>query len=339
MDAEKAHNFAIKNMHRFPKLMSGPFCHKNHNDKYKIDIGPIKWDFPVGLAAGLDKNAEALNFFSRLLFGAVEIGTVTPLPQEGNAKPRMFRYISEESLRNCMGFNNGGSEEVYNNIMNTKDINTCLGINLGKNKTTSVEDTPLDYKKLYNKFYQLADYLVINVSSPNTPGLRDLQQTESLALILDAIAEDREANPTPLFIKISPDLSFDDIPGIVELASKYKITGLIATNTTIMKDRGAGGVSGKLLTNKAKEIRFKVLESIKAIDPTLEFIGVGGISGFDELWDFWKAGGKACQIYTAFIFQGPQILDDIKNEIDRVLELNNKNTVKELLENIEEAKR
>jgi len=339
IDPEKAHVLAFKNLRRFPNLLSHFFSHQTPTDKYAVKLGELKWDFPVGLAAGLDKNAEALDFFSKLLFGAVEIGTVTPLGQEGNPRPRMFRYVGEESLRNCMGFNNEGSEVVYDNIKSSRNVNTCLGINLGKNKVTSAEDAPSDYQKLYKKFHALADYIVINVSSPNTPGLRDLQQTESLALILDALEEDRQKSPVPLFIKISPDLSLDDLPGIVKLASKYKINGLIATNTTIMEERGAGGISGKLLTEKAAIVRNKTLEVIKELAPELDLIGVGGISGFDELWDFWKAGGKVCQIYTSFIYQGPQILEDIKNEIDRVLEINDYNSVSELIENINVAKR
>ncbi len=339
IDPEKAHNLAIKNLRRFPHILSHFFYNDKSDDKYSVDVGPLTWKFPVGLAAGLDKNAEALSFFSRLLFGAVEIGTVTPLGQKGNPKPRMFRYVEEESLRNCMGFNNEGAEVVLKNIVETKYLNTCLGVNLGKNKLTLTSDAPLDYKKLYKKFHAIADYIVINVSSPNTPGLRDLQQTKSLALILDALKEDREINPVPLFIKISPDLSLDDIPGIVKLAADYKIDGLIATNTTIMEDRGQGGISGRLLKDRAYKIRNETLRVIKESGSNIELIGVGGISSFEELWDFWKAGGKCCQIYTSFIYQGPKVLEDIKNEIDRVLILNNLNTVRELLHNIDNAKK
>ncbi|WP_096909973.1 quinone-dependent dihydroorotate dehydrogenase [Halobacteriovorax marinus] len=338
MDAEKAHELSIGALSNFPRTMADSFGGDLEDlEKYRVDLNSMSWCFPVGLAAGLDKNASAINFFSRIPFGAVEVGTVTPLPQAGNPRPRLFRYIEEESLRNCMGFNNKGSEKVLKNILSSDKGNKVLGVNLGKNKDTSAENAPSDYVKLYNSFKDHCDYLVINVSSPNTPGLRDLQRHESMREIFEALKEERTNCKTPLFIKISPDLPLESIEGIFSLASEYSLSGVIATNTTIMEERGNGGVSGKLLTQRAKLVRERCL-SVNAEFPELDFIGVGGISSFDDVWDYWKKGGVACQIYSSFIFQGPQVLHDIREGIDRKLIQNEVLTLSELLNNISDCK-
>lgn len=338
MDAEKAHELSIAALSNFPRTMADSFGGDLEDlEKYRVDLNSMSWCFPVGLAAGLDKNASAINFFSRIPFGAVEVGTVTPLPQAGNPRPRLFRYIEEESLRNCMGFNNKGSEKVLKNILSSDKGNKVLGVNLGKNKDTSAENAPSDYVKLYNSFKDHCDYLVINVSSPNTPGLRDLQRHESMREIFEALKEERTNCKTPLFIKISPDLPLESIEGIFSLASEYSLSGVIATNTTIMEERGNGGVSGKLLTQRAKLVRERCL-SVNAEFPELDFIGVGGISSFDDVWDYWKKGGVACQIYSSFIFQGPQVLHDIREGIDRKLMQNEMLTLSELLNNISDCK-
>jgi len=338
MDAEKAHELSIGALSNFPRTMADSFGGDLEDlEKYRVDLNSMSWCFPVGLAAGLDKNASAINFFSRIPFGAVEVGTVTPLPQAGNPRPRLFRYIEEESLRNCMGFNNKGSKKVLKNILSSDKGNKVLGVNLGKNKDTSAENAPSDYVKLYNSFKDHCDYLVINVSSPNTPGLRDLQRHESMREIFEALKEERTNCKTPLFIKISPDLPLESIEGVFSLASEYSLSGVIATNTTIMEERGNGGVSGKLLTQRAKLVRERCL-SVNAEFPELDFIGVGGISSFDDVWDYWKKGGVACQIYSSFIFQGPQVLHDIREGIDRKLIQNEVLTLSELLNNISDCK-
>ena len=336
IDPELAHINAMGLLHRFPYACSLPFSDNLDQDKYAVDLGNLKWKFPVGLAAGLDKNAEAIDFFSRIPFGAIEVGTVTPKSQVGNEKPRLFRLPEEESLRNCMGFNNAGSDEIYNNIIESKKNGKILGVNLGKNKVTTAEDANLDYRVLYEKFCKVADYLVINVSSPNTPGLRDLQTGEGMRSILEGIKDLREKDKTPLYVKLSPDLADTDLESIITLLKEFNVDGVIATNTTIIKSMGAGGVSGKLLSLKASEIRKKILT---LIDGDMEFIGVGGISSFDELFNFWKMGGKAVQIYTSFIYQGPGILNKFQNDIDKVLSYNDMSNVRELLNNIDKVKR
>lgn len=338
MDAEKAHELSIKALSSFPRTMADAFGgNLEDREKYQINLNSMSWSFPVGLAAGLDKNAKAIDFFARIPFGAIEVGTVTPVAQIGNPKPRLFRYLKEESLRNCMGFNNDGADKILKNILSSNRLGKTLGVNLGKNKDTSAENAHLDYLHLFKKFKDDCDYLVINVSSPNTPGLRDLQRHESMREIFESLVEERKNCSTPLFIKISPDLPLDSLSGIVDLAKEYRLSGIIATNTTIMEERGSGGISGKLLSKKGKIVRDKLLELMKD-SPELDLIGVGGISSFSDLWDFWKKGGKACQIYSSFIFQGPDVLYDIKNGIDQKLRENGYQNVEELLKNIKDCK-
>lgn len=338
IDPEVAHVQAMNMLSKFPLILSEVFKCPEHVKRHSVQVGRLRWRFPVGLAAGLDKNAEAIDFFSRINFGAVEVGTVTPLPQEGNSKPRMFRYPKEESLRNRMGFNNAGAEDVYQNILASNRNGRLLGVNLGKNKVTPQEKAPDDYRILYKKFAPVADYLVVNVSSPNTPGLRDLQKVDSLKEIFIALADLRSDVDKPLYLKISPDLAIEDLSGVIELVKEFELEGIIATNTTVMSERGEGGISGKLLSQKAAIMRNEALKHLKEV-PDIQLIGVGGISEFNDLWDFWKAGGRATQIYTSFIYQGPGILKSFTKEIESILRANQLNSVDELLNNISHVKR
>lgn len=332
LDPEMVHEKTIELGKKAP-FLSKVFCSDDLRDamKYRVKIGSKSWCFPVGLAAGLDKNGEAIDFFSGLKFGAIEVGTLTPKPQSGNPRPRLFRYPVDKSLRNKMGFNNQGMDEGFKNIIRRKSLK-CLGINLGKNKTTSEENAYQDYRMLYDKFAAIADYLVINVSSPNTPGLRDLQKKEAMEIILNSLDESRKSKPVDLYIKLSPDMNFEDIDQVIDLAIAKRLTGLIATNTTRMDSMGDGGVSGKLLSKKASEVRKYILKKIKGSD--LEFIGVGGISTYHELKEFWSHGGKVVQIYTSFIYDGPEVLERFKKEIDRDLEFHGVETVEELIKKL-----
>jgi len=315
LDAEKAHHLSIQTLAKFPGLSAR--CVENYS--YKKNLSQtlkcgLTFPYPIALAAGLDKNAECINFFNKLAFGAIEVGTVTPLAQKGNDKPRLFRLKSDESLLNRMGFNNDGMETVYQNIVNSNKSSAPLGVNLGKNKITSEENAPQDYRVLYKKFAPVADYLVVNVSSPNTPGLRDLQKVDSLKKIFDALKEERINCHKPLFIKISPDMDLDDARDIVDLALEYKLAGIIATNTTIRPDIGLGGVSGRLIKDKAQIMRNYVLGLTK--NTNLDVIGVGGVDSFEDLKDFWNHGGQVMQIYTSFIYQGPSVLNNIYSMIN-----------------------
>lgn len=333
LDPETVHDITLNLLSKYPLLFSLINDQNSLSDEYKVQVGKLSWPFPVGLAAGLDKNSVALDFFTRTLFGAIEVGTVTPKPQDGNPKPRMFRYIKEESLRNKMGFNNLGSDRVLENIQSSRNYGRILGVNLGKNKLTPEEKAFEDYLYLYEKFYPVADYLVINVSSPNTPGLRDLQRADSLKIIFNSLKKVRELHPKPLYLKISPDLAFEDVGPIIELVKEYQLEGIIATNTTIMENLGDGGVSGKLCFSKSRSMRKFILERTKET-PDIQVIGVGGISCFEDLLDFWKMGGKVIQIYSSFIFQGPSILEDFKSGIDKYLKKTRCSNVEELIKNI-----
>ena len=337
VDAEVAHIGAIKTLSTFPLVMSemfkGPAL--STEDRYALNIGNLKWKFPLGLAAGLDKNAEAIDFFTALYFGAVEVGTVTPLAQVGNPKPRLFRYPDKKSLRNCMGFNNAGAEEVYSNVLSANKNGKILGVNLGKNKLTPQEKALEDYQILYEKFANTADYLVLNLSSPNTPGLRDLQQSDSLRELLISLDDLRKKIPVPLFLKISPDISPLDLPQIIDVVKEKNLNGIIATNTTIIEEMGVGGVSGQLLKEKSQIIRNKALEILKET-PEIELIGVGGVSEFSDLVNFWKHGGKVMQIYTSFIFKGPFVLQEIQKDIEKNLIHNKVENLQEFVTNIEQ---
>lgn len=304
MDAERAHELTIHSMKTLGSLLPD----QKTDPRFAVSAMGLNFKNPIGLAAGLDKNAEAIDFMTHLPFGFVEVGTVTPKAQEGNDKPRLFRYVEEESLRNRMGFNNQGAELVLKNLMNANKRGKIVGVNLGKNKVTENADAPQDYASLYQTFAPHCDYLVVNVSSPNTPGLRDLLKDAGLRQIFEALDVERKKISKPLLVKVSPDMSEEELASVVALVNEYKLDGIIATNTTIMEERGAGGVSGKLLTTKARATREFLLQEIKNTQSTCELIGVGGMSSFNDLMDFWKAGGKLVQVYSSFVFQGPPML-------------------------------
>ena len=310
VDAEIAHELTLKSM----KYLA-PWVNNVPTDpRFKISAMGLNFKSPIGLAAGLEKNAEAIGFLSYLPFSFIEVGTVTPKPQPGNPKPRLFRYVEEESLRNCMGFNNAGADVVLHNIQNSDRREKILGVNLGKNKLTENEKAHFDYAMLYNKFAPHADYLVINVSSPNTPGLRDLLKDQGLREIFQAVSLERKKFKRPLLVKLSPDMDRTELSSVVSLVKEYELSGIIATNTTIMTERGVGGVSGKLLLEKARVTRNYLLEQLKET-PEIELIGVGGFSNFSDLEEFWRAGGSLVQIYSAFVFHGPSLLHKIEKKL------------------------
>lgn len=317
-DPEIIHEKSMYLFNKFPSIYKTFPKAKYNPTKYSLTDGHMTWDFPVGLAAGFDKNAQAIDFFSQIGFGAVEVGTVTPKPQVGNERPRIWRYPEINSIRNAMGFPNAGAISILENINKTK-IRNCLGVNLGKNKLTSPKDTPAEYAYLYDYFADTSDYLVINISSPNTPGLRDLQTKEAFRDICQAIDEKRTLKPKPLYLKIAPDLGDENIFDMVDLAKEFKLSGIIATNTTVQHDYRSGGLSGDYIKDISKSIRKKVCEAAKEVDG-LSVIGVGGINSFEEILDFWKQGGSLTQIYSSFIFHGPQLLKDIQVDLDNYLD-------------------
>ena len=308
---EKAHDFTLRVASLSPAL--GKLMGISPDPRLSVKIGNTIWPFPVGLAAGLDKNAEALAFFSAQGFGAVECGTITMRPQDGNARPRMWRYPDEKSLRNAMGFPNHGLSDIWNRL-HAFERTTPLGANLGKNKESDRDQSIDELALMMASLEELVDYFVINVSSPNTPGLRAFQERTYLRELFKEL--NRVRGGKDLYLKIAPDLDGDKIKELCETAFDCNLTGLIATNTTIMPERGPGGMSGEMLRPRATYIRSEIL----SLRTTLELIGVGGVSGFSDLLKFWEEGGKVMQVYTAYIFQGPDVLHRIKRDALRFVE-------------------
>jgi dihydroorotate dehydrogenase len=265
---------------------------------------------PVGLAAGLDKNGVAIPFWPALGFGFIEVGTVTAHPQEGNPKPRMFRFPADGAIINRMGFNNEGSASLAERLRNLRQRDrwpACpVGVNIGKSKITPLEEAPEDYRVSTKRVAALADYLTVNVSSPNTPGLRSLQDRGPLEAILTAVLS--EAGDTPVLVKLAPDLAPEAIAEVVDLACSLGLAGLIATNTTIGRDGlssdpgEAGGLSGRPLWSLA---RSRIQVALDASAGRLPVVGVGGIHSVEQVRDLLTAGCVAVQIYSGLIFEGP----------------------------------
>ncbi|XP_071742997.1 dihydroorotate dehydrogenase (quinone), mitochondrial isoform X1 [Lepeophtheirus salmonis] len=301
---------------------------------------------PVGIAAGFDKNAEALEGYSDLGFGSVEVGSVTPKPQPGNPKPRVFRLTEDKAIINRYGFNNDGHDAMWERIKkfrvdtsnNHENNKFVLGINLGKNKTS--EDAVADYVEGVKKFASLSDYLVINVSSPNTPGLRALQGKSSLEALISAILKARNEiqSKTPILLKIAPDLTPEDMNDIAEviLSEKCRVDGLIISNTTISRPSSlkssnkseTGGLSGAPLMKLSTNVIRKMYILTKGQIP---IIGVGGISTGQDAFEKIEAGASLVQIYSAIVYQGPPIVKKINRELADILREKNIKSISEVI--------
>lgn len=277
---------------------------------------------PIGLAAGFDKDARWIEAFELLGFGFIEIGTLTPLTQPGNPKPRLFRLEKDEALVNRMGFNNDGVDAALKRIKRTNS-KTPLGGNIGKNKVTSQEDAPLDYLTSFSKLYNHVDYFTVNVSSPNTPGLRELQGKDELKKIFELLLNERSKKSIyrPIALKIAPDLNQDQIKDIVDLVKETGIDSIIATNTTISRN---GLLSGESLANETgglsgKPVRDSSTRVIRLIkeysDGSIPIIGVGGIHSEEDARLKFEAGASLIQLYTGFIYEGPVLIKRIKKEL------------------------
>lgn len=285
---------------------------------------------PVGLAAGFDKNAKYLDELSLFGFGFIEIGTVTPLPQGGNEKPRLFRLPKDKAIVNRMGFNNDGMKAIAARLktFKTKNHELIIGGNIGKNKLTPNEVAWMDYEKCFITLFDVVDYFVVNVSSPNTPGLRDLQQKDVLKKILTHLQNlnSKHQHPKPILLKIAPDLNLHDLDEIIDLCVEINLDGLVATNTTISRDGcisdsneiekvGNGGLSGKPLFQKSTEVLTHIRTRTNGKIPV---IGSGGIMSASEAMQKLDAGASLIQIYTGFIYTGPsvvrKIVTNIKNQ-------------------------
>ena len=265
---------------------------------------------PVGLGAGFDKNATMIRGMQAMGFGFTEIGTVTPKAQPGNPKPRMFRHIEEKTIQNAMGFNNEGMDIVKRRLEARYPFTTPIGVNIGKNKTTSEENAISDYTTLIKALHTLGDYLVINISSPNTPGLRDLQNE---AFITELFQEAKALSEKPILLKIAPDMEAQQAVDLTAMAVEKGADGIIATNTTIdyslvPNPYDIGGLSGAVLTEKS----FQIFDAVaKELYGKTTLISVGGISTAEEAYRRIKAGASLVQVYSALIFEGPELIKDI----------------------------
>lgn len=331
-DPENIHHFVtrkLKQINRFPAVGAMTrFFWDVQDSKLEREVFGLKFKNPVGLAAGFDKNAELIGEMANLGFGFIEVGTVTPLPQPGNDKPRMFRLKDDEALINRMGFNNQGVDvaatriEEYRRTAGELQSNIIIGGNIGKNKLTPNEDAVYDYVKCFDRLFNIVDYFVVNVSSPNTPGLRELQEKEPLIHILSTL-QDRNAHNgvrRPILLKIAPDLTNEQLDDIVEIVTITQIDGLIATNTTISRENlkairlsgEAGGLSGKPLTERSTEVIRYITEKSEGRIP---IIGVGGIHSPQDAIDKLNAGASLIQLYTGFIYEGPSLIKRINKKI------------------------
>jgi dihydroorotate dehydrogenase len=308
-DAETAHEFTLRRLAR----LTGParsMLHARYATKAPVSVFGVKFPNPIGLAAGMDKNGVALPAWPALGFGFVEVGTVTAHAQPGNDKPRLFRLRDSSAIINRMGFNNLGAAALASRLSSLGPLSVPLGISLGKSKITPLEDAVQDYLTSYELLHPYADYIAINVSSPNTPGLRTLQDRDAIAGLLSALA-----GKTPVLVKIAPDLAETAIAEVLGVCLNYGAAGVIATNTTLSRDGlaaadqpragEAGGLSGRPLTEKARKIVHFVHTETGG---KLPIIGVGGVMSADDAARLFDAGASLVQLYSGFIYKGPALV-------------------------------
>ena len=324
LDAEKAHDLAIENFKRFTGTPLD-LLYRQQLPNRPVECMGITFRNPVGLAAGLDKNGECIEAFDAMGFGFVEVGTVTPKPQPGNEKPRLFRLVEAEGIINRMGFNNQGVDNLVENVKKA-NFNCILGINIGKNKDTPIENGAEDYLICMDKVYQYAGYIAVNISSPNTPGLRSLQYGKALDELLSDLKQKQSELATkhqkyiPLALKIAPDLSDDEVNQVCDSLLKNKIDGVIATNTTLDRSivegmkyaNEAGGLSGRPVQSRSTEVVRLLHNKLKDQIPV---IGVGGIDSYVAAKEKMMAGAQLIQVYSGFIYHGPKLVRDIVKNI------------------------
>jgi dihydroorotate dehydrogenase len=327
-DPEKVHYFTFGMVRNFHKLgFAGIFraMYKNADKRLERTVFGLTFPNPVGLAAGFDKDAKLYKELSNFGFGFIEIGTVTPKPQEGNPKKRLFRLKEDKAIINRMGFNNGGVVDAVERLKKNPKLgqkgHVLIGGNIGKNKVTPNEEAVNDYSICFEALFDYVDYFVVNVSSPNTPSLRALQDKEPLTKLLKILntSNHKKSNPKPILLKIAPDLTDEQLLDIIDIVAETKIAGVIATNTTISREglqsetkNEMGGLSGKPLTKRATEvIRFLSEKSNKAFP----IIGVGGIHSAEDALEKIEAGASLVQLYTGFIYEGPSIIKKINKAL------------------------
>lgn len=328
LNPEKAHYTALK-LHRLAlaiPLVNLFFKRKKIHDHKSLQRKAFGINFPnpVGMAAGFDKDAKFMHQLAEMGFGFVEVGTVTPKAQPGNEQPRLFRLKKDEALLNRMGFNNLGVDAMVE-LLKKRPTNIVIGGNIGKNKVTPNEDAISDYLICFEKLFPYVDYFVVNVSSPNTPNLRELQDKEPLKALLSAVinANLKKENPKPVLLKIAPDLTNSQLDDVIDIAKELNLSGIVATNTTISREGlvtpadevaklGAGGVSGKPITKRSLEVVKYIVDRSKGKIPV---IGVGGIHSAADAKHMLEAGACLVQLYTGFIYEGVNLIRDINQSL------------------------
>ncbi len=327
-DAEKVHYFTfslLKIGYKIPGIAALlKSCFGLENPILEKEILGLKFKNRVGLAAGFDKDANLINELACFGFGFIEIGTLTPKPQSGNDKPRLFRLPADAAIINRMGFNNKGVNAAIEKLKHRKS-NVIIGGNIGKNKTTPNENAADDYEICFEALYPYVDYFVVNVSSPNTPNLRELQEKEPLRKLLEHVKNlnSKKEKPKPILLKISPDLSQSQLDDVIEILKSTQTDGVIATNTTLsreglttssqaVKSMGAGGLSGRPLAKKSTEVIAYLRKNLGSAYP---IIGVGGIMTVQDALDNLAAGADLIQLYTGFIYEGPAFVKEINKAI------------------------
>ncbi|WP_104132851.1 quinone-dependent dihydroorotate dehydrogenase [Cryobacterium sp. M91] len=329
MDPERAHHLAFIVIRHLPSLGIGRLVHRFTRPRTDLGVDTLglHFDSPFGVAAGFDKDGEAVIGLGQLGFGHVEVGTLTALAQPGNPTPRLFRLVADRAVINRMGFNNHGAAAAVDRLARVRAVpgRPVLGINIGKSRVTAVENATADYLQSAKTLAALADYLVVNVSSPNTPGLRGLQELDQLAPLLTAVKQ--SAGDTPLLVKIAPDLADAEVARIASLAVELGLDGIIATNTTISRTGlktdaatvdagGAGGLSGAPLGARS----LAILHQIRAVVPAgFCVISVGGVDTAAQVAERLAAGATLVQGYTAFLYRGPLWARQINRGLDRLL--------------------
>ncbi len=322
-DPEKIHYFTFSLIRNLSKIPGFPALFRSlyevRDKRLEREVFGLKFKNPVGLAAGFDKDAKLYNELSDLGFGFIEIGTLTPKPQDGNPKKRLFRLREDSAIINRMGFNNGGVDAAAERLKKNKGV--LIGGNIGKNKITSNEDAVSDYEICFDALYDQVDYFVVNVSSPNTPNLRELQDKEPLTNLLQTLQDKNATKPKqkPILLKIAPDLTDSQLLDIIDIVKETQIAGVIATNTTISREglqsenkAETGGLSGKPLTKRSTEvIRFLSEKSNKEFP----IIGVGGIHSAQDAIEKLEAGASLVQLYTGFIYEGPALVKAINKKL------------------------
>lgn len=321
LNAERAHELAIKALETG---LAAPFYSKPTGD-IGVKLFGLRFANPIGVAAGFDKNGIVVDQLASLGFGSVEVGTVTYRPQPGNPKPRMFRLPHDQALINRLGFNNQGAEIVAEKLRKLRR-KCVVGVNIGKNKDVPNEEAVENYLASFELVHSVADYIAVNISSPNTPNLRELQRAESLEGLLEALQrQNRELGRKPLLVKISPDLTAAEIEACVDVCRHYEIDGIIATNTTISREGlktegvdaiGAGGLSGMPLLVRSNEVISTIYEYS---DGRLPIIGVGGVFSAEDAFAKLAAGASLVQAYTGFVYGGPDFARDINEGLARLL--------------------